>query len=145
MHVTLKEITRDNFEQVIDLELTEAQRSHLTPNVRSLVESHYHPETHYPRAIYVDDQIAGFILWSIDLPDEVIIFRFMVDAKWQKKGIGRQALQVAIDEISSHDGVDEILICYSPENSIAKRVYLSMGFVEQGMDGDDMIATLKVR
>ncbi len=53
----------------------------------------------------------------------------MVDQNYQNKGIGRKALQLALDEIKRTDGLEEIEICYNPNNPVAKDFYASFGFV----------------
>ena len=73
-------------------------------------------------------------LEPLDDPKEYEIFRFMVDSKFQGRGIGRLALSLALDEIRSLKGVETILICYVPSNPIAKDFYASFGFVETGLD-----------
>ncbi|MFB6365311.1 GNAT family N-acetyltransferase [Paenibacillus elgii] len=64
----------------------------------------------------------------------------------QNKGIGRKALLLALDEIRQTDGLEEIEICYNPNNPVAKDFYASFGFVDVGMDedGDVMIAIIKI-
>ena len=74
----------------------------------------------------------------------------MVDKNYQNKGIGRKALQLAIDEIKQTEGLKRIGIYYNPKNPVAKRFYSSFGFVEVGIeeDGDeddgDMLAVIKL-
>ena len=123
MDVSLRKVTRDNYEQVLELKLTYKQQRMLSPNSVSLVEYHYHQDTHVARAVYANETVVGFIMWAVELPDEAIIFRFMIDEKWQNKGTGRKALLLAVDEIKSHDGIEEIAICYSESNSVAKKLY----------------------
>ena len=40
----------------------------------------------------------------------------MVDQRYQQSGIGRVALNLALNEIKASDKVKEIEICYDPEN-----------------------------
>ena len=69
----------------------------------------------------------------------------MVDTRFQNAGIGRTALNLALEHIKRSDTVNEIEICYNPTNPIAKEFYTSFGFVEVGLDddGDDMLAVIK--
>jgi diamine N-acetyltransferase len=98
------------------------------------------------RAIYVNDKPVGFIMWVFESPEKVSIWRFMVDQKYQKKGVGRKALELAIKEIKCAPGLKEIEICYDPDNPVAKGFYSSFGFRETGLDqeGDDMLASIKL-
>jgi diamine N-acetyltransferase len=70
----------------------------------------------------------------------------MVDQRYQKSGIGRAALNLALNEIKTSDKVKEIEICYDPENPVAKNFYSSFGFQEVGLDedGEDMLAVIKL-
>lgn len=133
MSISLKQITKDNYEIVCELEIPDEQQRHLSENIWSLVESHYH-DTYQPRAIYSDGQVVGFVMWVHMSKTKTGIWRFMVAYEHQRKGIGRESLQKAIDEIRVRDGLKEIEICYSPDNLVARNLYLSFGFRETGMD-----------
>jgi len=61
MHITLREITKENFMDVCELEVADDQRRHLSSNMESLLESKFY-ETMIPRAIYADDKPVGFIM-----------------------------------------------------------------------------------
>lgn len=145
MTITLREITKENYEDICDLEVAEDQKRHLSSNIESLVDSMFH-ETMMPRAIYSDDRPVGFIMGERASDTLVGIFRFMIDFNFQKKGIGRTALELAITEIRQIEGIMKIQICYHPDNEIAKRLYFKIGFQEVGMDesGEDMWAELSI-
>lgn len=70
----------------------------------------------------------------------------MVDQKQQGKGIGRAALQLALQEIRQTPNIEQIEICYNPKNPVAKDFYSSFGFTEVGMDKDneDMLAIINI-
>ncbi|WP_147205970.1 GNAT family N-acetyltransferase, partial [Pseudoalteromonas espejiana] len=65
---------------------------------------------------------------------------------YQNKGIGRKALAMAIEEIKTISKLEQIEICYNPQNPIAKDFYSSFGFEEVGLDEDedDMLAVIKI-
>lgn len=145
MNIKLEEVTSLNYEAVCDLDVTEQQQEYVASNMWSLVESHY-GQGHTCRAIYQNDTPVGFFMWVSETPEKVSIWRFMVDQRHQNAGIGRVALNLALDEIKACDKVKEIEICYDPENPVAKGFYSSFGFQEVGFDedGEDMLAVLKV-
>ena len=73
------------------------------------------------------------------------IRRFMVDEAFQKRGIGRVAMALAIDEIMQPGDLDVLNVSYWPRNSVAKKLYASFGFVEIDSDGDgEIVAEIKV-
>ncbi|MFM9436725.1 diamine N-acetyltransferase [Janthinobacterium sp. CG_23.3] len=152
LHVALRDVTGDNFAAVINLQLPEDQQDMLASNAYSIAESKFDPYAR-PRAIYNGTELVGFLMyWSMDddeagadkRANEYSICRFMVDHRHQGKGIGRRALQLALEEIRQNQALERIYICYHPSNPIAKDFYASFGFVETGMDEDhEMIAEIR--
>jgi len=136
LNITLHPVTRENYEAVCDLEVTEAQEDYVASNTWSLVESAYN-DGYTTRAIYMNDILVGFFMWVEESRKKISIWRFMIDQKFQQKGIGRKALNLALDEIKQVQGIEIIEICYDPENPVAKDFYSKFGFVEIGMDEDD--------
>ena len=145
MNITLREITKENYEDVCGLELADHQKRHLSSNMESILESKFH-EALVARAIYLNDDPVGFIMGAKESASEFEIFRFMIALSYQKKGIGRAALEMAIAGIRRVEGIQKIKICYHPDNTIAKQLYLNIGFKEVGMDedGEDMWAEISV-
>jgi diamine N-acetyltransferase len=143
MAVSLRPITKSNYEQVCDLDVSEEQQDYVASNMWSLVESSFN-DGYETQAIYLGEEPVGFFMWVTETLSKVSIWRFMIDHKHQKNGIGRIALNLALNEIKLTDGLKEIEICYNPNNPVAKAFYSSFGFVEVGMDDDneDMLAVI---
>ncbi len=144
--VTLRQVDEANWEDVVDLELTESQEPFVASNAYSLAEAAYDKHC-TPLAIYADDKVVGFIMYACmaedGKPDDYIICRFMVDKRHQNQGCGRQGLDQAIKRISSLPNSKKILICYKPDNAVARNFYASFGFVEVGLDDEgEMIAEM---
>ncbi|KZN34582.1 hypothetical protein N480_21390 [Pseudoalteromonas luteoviolacea S2607] len=134
--ISLQPVTKQNYEAICDLDVSKIQQDFVACNMWSLVESHYND--HYQtRGIYFNDEPVGFFMWVPESKEKVSIWRFMVDEKFQNKGIGRQALQLAIDEIKHSYSIEFIEICYDPKNVTAKSFYASFGFVEYGFDEEE--------
>ncbi|MGR2703699.1 GNAT family N-acetyltransferase [Vibrio campbellii] len=144
MNVSLREVTKQNYELVCDLDVTKPQEEFVACNMWSLVESFYN-EGHVVRAIYLGEEAVGFFMWVYEKSDKVSIWRFMIDAKHQNRGIGRVALKLAIEEIKQTPNLKQIEICYNPTNPVAKPFYSHFGFEEVGMDedGEDMLAIIE--
>lgn len=143
MKITLEEINKSNYGAICDLAVTEAQEDYVASNVWSLVESHYN-QGYTCRAICKDGDPVGFLMWVLEKPEKVSIWRFMVDMQFQTRGIGRIALALALTEIKSNKNLKEIEICYKASNTVAKHFYSSFGFQETGLDQDsgEMLATI---
>ncbi|MCO7223526.1 GNAT family N-acetyltransferase [Pleionea sp. CnH1-48] len=145
MEVTLHRVTKENYEAVCELDVTKEQEEYVACNMWSLVESMFN-HGYETRAIYLEKEVVGFFMWVKETDDKVSIWRFMVDAKYQNKGIGRKALSLAIDEVKRNINIKQIEICYDPKNPVARDFYASFGFVETGMDEDDedMLAIIEL-
>lgn len=141
MKVSLGRVTKENYEAICDLDVSKDQEDYVASNVWSLVESFYN-EGYDTRAIYDEEIPVGFLMWVLEDSETISIWRFMIDQKYQNKGIGRIALELAIDEIKKTQEIRKVKICYNPKNPVAKGFYSSFGFIEAGMDEDseDMIA-----
>lgn len=97
--VTLRKVDKDNWRRVVGLTVTEGQAANVSTNAMSLCESHY-SEDAWVRAIYADDTPVGFLMMSIWEPEDwYAIWRFMIDSRYQKLGLGGQAIQLAIDHV----------------------------------------------
>ncbi|OAA74252.1 GCN5- N-acetyltransferase [Cordyceps fumosorosea ARSEF 2679] len=93
--ISLREITKDNWRAVIDLDTHPHQRGNVSTNARSLCEAHYSPDA-WVRAIYAGDALVGFLMMSIWEPDAwASIWRFMIDARFQGRGCGAAAIRAA--------------------------------------------------
>ena len=143
MSISLREVTKENWVQVIRLKLAPEQEGLVAPNVDSIAESKFEP--HYVlRAIYKDEQVVGFLTYCPEIETEekdlYWLFRLMVEAEYQKQGIGKAALELALNEISKNNCC-KINILYSPNNSIAARLYEKFGFQQVGIaeDGDIIV------
>ena len=145
MEVSLRQVTKENYEEVCELDVTKEQEDYVACNMWSIVESKYN-EGYETRVIYMKEEPVGFFMWVKESGIKVSIWRFMVDKKHQQKSIGRVSLNLALAEIKKVSDLQEIEICYNPKNPVAKEFYSSFGFSEIGMDEDDedMLAVIKL-
>jgi diamine N-acetyltransferase len=142
--VELRDVTADNWQTVVGLELDPEQEDLVATNAESLDEARSDPDAR-PRVIYAGERIVGFLMYDAGQPDddprEAVIYRFMIDRRSQGGGYGRAALGKALDEIRAIPKVSSVFISYMPDNPVAKPFYASFGFVEVGTDEDgEMIA-----
>ncbi|MGM0694980.1 MAG: GNAT family N-acetyltransferase [Pseudomonadota bacterium] len=148
MEIALKDVTRENFEAVIALEVAASQRGYVADNLYSIAESSLHP-TYRPRAIYCDGQVVGFLMYDAfahhDRPPTYNIFRLMVDRHHQGRGIGHGAMQCLLDEIRAQGSFERIAICYVATNQVARDFYANLGFQETGLSEEtgEVIAEIR--
>ena len=158
--IHLKKLDYENFIDVFELKVKQVQKDFVASNCFSVAEAYVTAMNGghvFPFAIYNDDKPVGFIQLaygenadqdgvSIE-KDSYEIWRFMIDKRYQGRGYGKEALRQAIDFIRTWPcgKAEYCWISYEPENEVAKKLYASFGFVENGeMDGDEIVAVLKL-
>ena len=79
--VRLRDVTADNWEEVVDLEVSDEQEDFVADNAYSLAESKFDPYVK-PRAIYAGKRVVGFLMYesleSDGRPHDYSIYRLMI-------------------------------------------------------------------
>ena len=100
-------------------------------------------------AIKDGETMVGFVMYGrphFEGRDLWFIFRLMVDLAHQGKGYGRAAMQEVIKMIVAQPDCDEIYVSYEPENSVAAKLYKSLGFIDEGkMIEDEVLGRLPIK
>jgi len=104
----------------------------VAPNSVSIAEAYFEPKAWF-RAIYSGEEPAGFaMVWRDPAEGLFYIWRFMVDAGFQGRGVGRRALELLVDEALA-DGADEVTLSVVPGANSALGFYQSFGFGPTGV------------
>ena len=132
--VVLKEITKENLDEVLALSVADDQKSFVSTNAESLAQAYVYSDTAYPFAVYDDDTIVGFIMMGYyEVKEYYTLWKFMIDKRYQNRGYGRRALELGIQYLRNRFNVSEIYTGVIPGNTIAKNLYKSVGFKETGV------------
>ena len=132
--VNLKEINKDNIDDVLSLKVSDNQKRFVISNAQSLAKAYVYSKTAYPFAVYDDETLVGFILMGYyELKGYYTLWEFMIDEKYQNKGYGRQALKLGINFVKDKFNPDSIYTGVTPGNAVAKGLYESVGFVSTGL------------
>ena len=136
--VTLREITSETVIPVVRLAVAENQKGFVAPNAVSLAQALFAPEAWY-RAIYLGDELVGFVMLEDESlrspPPEkpgVGVWRFMIDARFQGRGIGRAALLQVIEHVRAKGLFDTLELSYVPGPGCPEPFYLASGFRHTG-------------
>ena len=136
--VALREITADTVRAVVALSVSESQTRFVAPNAVSLSQALF-SRTAWYRAICLGVQPVGFVMLADDsliepLPaqPEIVVWRFMVDARHQRQGIGRAAMRLVIDHARSRRVFDSLKLSHVPGEGGPEPLYRSLGFVPTG-------------
>ncbi len=159
----LERVDETNIQAILDLEVSEAQRRFVSSNEYSMAQARAAAGSDYeafPFGIYDDDTPVGFIMVGYNEPlqnakektsdvlkNNYSIWRFMIDKRYQGKGYGRAAINLALDFVRTWPcgKAENCVLSFKPTNEVAKKLYNSVGFIENGeSDGDEVFAVLKL-
>lgn len=136
MKISFHEITSDNYEQVVALEVKPDQSRYVAANVRSIADSKVYPYL-VPLAIYDAETLVGFALYGRDpLTKKYWIVRLMIGSEFQGNGLGHAATLALIDLISRLPECSEVFLSFVPDNKGAERLYKNVGFLPTGETDD---------
>ena len=151
MTITLKPIDETNREAVLRLSVREDQ-PFVAPNDYSLQQAEEtnaeYPGVARPFAIYADDRLVGFCMFSFapeaeNEDDRYWLWRFMIDKEEQGKGCGQAALAEIIRYFREH-GADRLYLSTEPENECGLHLYHKFGFQETGVIEDDEAVLMRM-
>ena len=97
-------------------------------NALSVAEANYHSEM-YPNAIYNNNVLIGFFMYkrTENQADTAVIYRFMVDDRFQGKGLEEKALEYVLRGLKIQ-GVKKVIFLITGANENVKQLCLSLGF-----------------
>ena len=124
-----RSIDKSNYWDCILLTVDDSQEGYVADNKQSLVEAAYEDGL-YTLGIYHEETMVGFILYDYDdtFPGWSMS-RFMIGKQFQGKGYGKQAVLAFLDYFKKKHDADQLYISVSLENTVARQMYASIGFV----------------
>lgn len=157
----LKKINRNSIGKILKLEVFDNQKSFVATNNSSIIEAYIAltENNHvFTFGIYNDATPIGFLMIGFDVnsDDESTpkiakgnynIWRLMIDKKFQGKGFGKKAMDIALEFINTFPcGTAKYCwLSYESDNDVARQLYKSVGFVETDeKDGEEIVAIMKL-
>ena len=142
MAIELRDITKKNYFDVLNLEVQPNQRNYIASNSISLAEAYVYDKNGdfiAPLAVYDKEVLVGFVMIAYDQKIGIskgnyLLFRFMIDQRFQGLGYFKPTMDAVIDFVSSEPAGKATNLClsYEPENKHARSCYLHYGFKETG-------------
>lgn len=157
----LKKINRNNIGEILKLEVFDNQKSFVATNTNSIIEAYIAitENNHvFTFGIYKDETPFGFLMIGFDVNSDdegapkiakgnYNIWRLMIDRKFQGKGFGKKAMDLALEFINTFPcGTAKYCwLSYESDNNVARHFYKSVGFVETDeKDGEEIVAILEL-
>ena len=147
--VSLREVTGETVIAITRLAVDKSQEGFVAPNAISFAQALFAPEAWY-RAIYLGDEPAGFVMLYAEslrperpAQPEVGVWRFMIDQRFQGRGIGRAALAHVIAHVRANGVFRKLELSYVPGPGCPEPFYLRLGFQHTGrMDEGEVVLEL---
>lgn len=145
--VTLELITAETVRAITDLSVTPAQQAFVASNAVSIAEAHFNPGGWF-RAVYAarfpvgfvmlfDPTVPGAIATDPVEPTDMVLWRLMIDHRYQRQGFGRLTLDAVRCHIAALGGFRRLLSSFVPGPDGPERFYQSYGFVKTGRYWDE--------
>ena len=105
MSISLKDITIENYFDVLNLEVHPNQRNFIASNSISLAEAYVYDKNGdfiAPLAVYDKEVLVGFVMIAYDRKIGIskgnyLLFRFMIDQRFQGLGYFKPTMDAVID------------------------------------------------
>lgn len=135
--VTLREVNKENLRTILNLKVHPEQEQFVAPNAVSVAQAYFDRERAWFRAIYADDTPVGFLMLYDD-PDEpeYFLWRFMIDARYQKMGFGWRALELLVQHVRTRPGAQSLGTSCVPAEGGPGPFYERFGFRYSGEEDE---------
>jgi diamine N-acetyltransferase len=151
--ISLKKVTKCNLISILQLDVNPEQKRLVAPNAVSIAQAHFYKDAWF-RAIYADNVPVGFVMISDSLlkykfnPNHrpsYFLWRFMIDAKYQGGGYGKEAMKLVINHVKNRPKAKELLLSHSKSDGNAGEFYKNLGFKYTGNEiGDELVMSLEL-
>lgn len=139
--VALVEVTEDNLRDVLKLKVAPDQESFVASNAVSIAQAYFDKAAWF-RAIGAEGEFVGFVmLFDPALTDkkvtekereEMYLWRFMIDARFQKRGYGGKALDLVRAHAKARPGFRRLLASFVDAPGGPEEFYIRYGFEKTG-------------
>lgn len=132
--VELKKIDRNNLDDILALSVRDDQRELVCSNAESIAQAYAQREC-IPLAVYAGDSPVGFLMYCLDWDEnEYWLYRLMIDARYQGRGYGRQALEQVLERVRRNRARHRIFLGVDRAGVASLALYQSMGFRFDGRE-----------
>lgn len=148
--VQLVEITSENWRSVYALRTHKSQERFVGPMGNSFANALFPSDDDgavvvpWMRSIEADGEPVGFVMMTemTATDPEPLLWRFLVDRRHQRRGIGSRALDQVIDR-AKEMGAPALVVSWVPGRGSPEPMYLDRGFVPTGkVDHGEIVARL---
>ncbi|HEM2815890.1 TPA: GNAT family N-acetyltransferase [Streptococcus suis] len=145
--IRLELVNKDNFDQVLDLEVAPKDQRRVASVEYSLAQAWlYREEGHLlPYAVKSGQRIVGFVLLSIQEDHSYYVWRLLIDRHYQNRGYGKEVIRQVIGLAKEDPSCHTITMNYVIGNHKMRYILEKLGFQSVGLEGQEMKMELIIR
>ncbi|CYW60278.1 GNAT family N-acetyltransferase [Streptococcus suis] len=145
--IRLELVNKDNFDQVLDLEVAPRDQRRVASVEYSLAQAWlYREEGHLlPYAVKSGQRIVGFVLLSIQEDKSYYVWRLLIDRHYQNRGYGKEVIRQVIGLAKEDPSCHTITMNYVIGNHKMRYILEKLGFQSVGLEGQEMKMELIIR
>ena len=133
--ITLQPVNEDNFLAVCALKAGEEQKGFVMPAPMILARSYaYREQRASAYAVCAAEGVVGVVLVE-DMDDKPACYHIaelLIDEKHRRKGYAREAMRLLLCKLQKEGKYPRVELCVKKANSVAIRLYTSLGFADSG-------------
>lgn len=125
--IELREINENNYEQCFELDAGVENENFVDTVIYSLAEAWVYRKDTEAFAIYENNTMVGFVSLYVG-ENNFQIINFLIDAAYQKKGLGTEAAKMCIRFLQREYHAGIISVPVETENISAQKFWHRLGF-----------------
>ena len=140
-------VTEDNWMDVASLSVKEEQKKYVAPAIGILARGYVYRDCNAKIYAFENDGVIVGTALVREFTDEPLGYdlqQFMIDAQYQRKGYGSQALRLILDELRKEGHYDHVELCVKKADAEAIRLYGKHGFADSGYVDEDLPDSLNM-
>ncbi|CYX40857.1 GNAT family N-acetyltransferase [Streptococcus suis] len=145
--IRLELVNKDNFDQVLDLEVAPKDQRRVASVEYSLAQAWlYREEGHLlPYAVKSGQKIVGFVLLSIQEDKSYYVWRLLIDRHYQNRGFGKEVIRQVLRRARDDQQCHKVTVNYVIGNHKMRYILEKLGFQFIGLEGQEMKMELIIR
>ena len=146
--IRLELVNKDNFDQVLDLEVAPKDQRRVASVEYSLAQAWLYRDSEdlFPYAVKSGQLTVGFLLLSYQpMENSYYIWRLLIDQKYQNQGFGKEVIRQVLQRARDDQQCHKVTVNYVIGNHKMRYILEKFGFQPVGLDGQEMKMELIVK
>ena len=146
--IRLELVNKDNFDQVLDLEVAPKDQRRVASVEYSLAQAWLFRDSEvlFPYAVKSGQLTVGFLLLSYQpMENSYYIWRLLIDQKYQNQSFGKEVIRQVLQRARDDQQCHKVTVNYVIGNHKMRYILEKVGFQPVGLDGQEMKMELIVK